>query len=47
MQKLPGFDVKYYPFVVCVGSDAIKLLNVNDDYIEPLVICESSCKLSQ
>ena len=43
MQPLPDFHEETFPFVACSGSSYINLINVNTDYMEPIVETETSC----
>ena len=44
---LPGFDVDKFPFVACSGSQGIRLINLNHDNIETLVVGEPTCERGQ
>ena len=39
-EKLPGFDLETFPFVVASSTKCINLVNVKENYCEPLIMCE-------
>ena len=41
-EKLPGFDLETFPFVVASSTKGINLVNVKESYCEPLILCEQT-----
>ena len=37
LEPLPGFDEDKFPFVISSGDESLNLINVKDDYHEPLI----------
>ena len=42
-----GFDLEKFPFIVVSGQNDIKLINVNTDYIEPLIKTKATVTYGQ
>ena len=44
---VPGFDLETFPFIIVSGRKSIKILNVNTNYMEPLVKTQATVTYGQ